>query len=342
MKASANTFLIGGVAASVMLGSLVGCASNVTLGDAVGPGADSGAPDALPFKDGVSGDSGAPDGTSDAPSPGPAKYLGLVLASVDQSSGTNQYGLFADFTCGPLFTASPPACACSTGTPTGLANAPTAGAITLSSSAGGVLGTLTPSAAGTAYAGSFFATTTFGAFATVIEVWDDVPSAYPTGGSLPWTAGDALEVSAAGGDVGPFTATLQTGALLAGVTPALGSAPTVVSRNEPFAIAWMPGDRPTDRVDLTIRELTSNGDVTCSCTAPDSAGQIAMGTDFTSQLSSDPSAKARLSLTRMTVSNIWSGSTSVDLIGEVGLGTSATVSDDVGAPDAGPDGNPTP
>lgn len=82
-----------------------------------------------------------------------------------------------------------------------------------------------------------------------------------TTNTLKWTDGDSLAVSAAGDTVHAFSGSVTTVALLAGVTPALGPQPTVISKSQNFTVSWTTG---TGGASLILTQTAAQGSISCT------------------------------------------------------------------------------
>ena len=95
-----------------------------------------------------------------------------------------------------------------------------------------------------------------------------------TSASFTWTPGDVLQVSAAGADIGAFTASVHTPAAIDGITPDFDTLATL-SASSALTVTWTPGSDASAQVVLTLTGSGANGTVgTVSCAAKDSAGQL--------------------------------------------------------------------
>jgi hypothetical protein len=259
---------------------------------------------------------------SDAQSADDATYSGVVLATARQAGTATTYSVFADFAPSAGFgiaqcDADAGACCCFTGaTVLPGFDTPAAGTVTVADDAGATA-TLSPAAVvveGGTVSTSFQGTWELG------QPWFDFPGVYRLADAGGWRPGDALQVSATGGEVDRFSGTLQTGALLAGVTPAIGAGAVMVDRSvdrsQDFAVAWTPEDRAGENVLLMLQQFTSRGALTCYCMVPDSMGGVTMSASMigrfgTSQLS------ASVRLERLTVSTAPCNNATIDLVSEV-------------------------
>jgi hypothetical protein len=88
---------------------------------------------------------------------------------------------------------------------------------------------------------------------------------------LTWAAGTMLTVTATGGTVGAFTATVTAPGAFAGLTPAF-TAPVAVSLSKDFVVSWTAGKRPCSKVDLGLSQGTGLAHV--ACVVDDSAGTV--------------------------------------------------------------------
>jgi hypothetical protein len=96
-----------------------------------------------------------------------------------------------------------------------------------------------------------------------------------TDATLTWAAGDALSVSATGGEIPAFSASITAPQDVAGLMPALSlTSTTTVSTSAPFVLSWTPSSDTGAQMSLVIGGFSGGG--TASCTAADSAGSIAV------------------------------------------------------------------
>jgi hypothetical protein len=260
---------------------------------------------------GVTPEAGAPD------APGDAVYYGVVLAKVTEDAITNSYAAYADFVTGQPFGVGgcmdswPQSgdCCCLRGIATPYPiQPPDAADMTFTGAGGGVLATLPGAPPSTNGSLTLQGTSDLG------PLWYVSPGGYRWTDSLPWNAGDVLQVQAAGRDVAPFAGELRTGALLDGIRPALGGAPVVIDRGQDFSVAWTPDADRDATVLLTMRQIATNSVTACFCEAPDSAGSLTVATDLlgfyqTDQLSGD------IQLERLVVTSVRGPNANVDLIG---------------------------
>jgi hypothetical protein len=265
-------------------------------------------------------DAGAPDAHGDA------VYYGVVQAKVAMNATTTDYSAYADFVTGQPFGLSgcmenwPSSgdCCCLRGIPTPLPiQPPDAADMTLTGPGGGVLATLVGGSTSTDGSLTLQGTDDLGVW------WYVSPGGYPRADSQPWSPGDVLQVRAAGGAVAPFAGALRTGALLDGITPALGGAPLVIVRGQVFSVAWTPDTGRDATVLLIMRQIATTSVTTCFCEAPDSAGSLAVGTDLlgfyeTDQLSGD------IQLERLVVTSVRGPNANVDLIGAAAVAGQVT------------------
>jgi hypothetical protein len=284
--------------------------SSRTIDAAVSP-ADAG-PDSYVVPSDAAGDA------SDAQSADDAMYSGVVLATARQAGTAITYSVFADFAPGAGFgiaqcDADAGACCCFTGaTVLPGFDTPAAGAITVADDAA-TTATLSPAAVvveGGTVSTSFQGTWELG------RPWFDFPGVYMQADAGGWRPGDALQVSATGGQVDRFSGTLKTGALLAGVTPAIGAGAVMVDRSKDFAVAWTPEDRAGENVLFMLQQFTSRGALTCYCMVPDSMGGVTMSASMVGRFDTSQLA-ASVRLERLTVSTAPCDNASIDLVSEV-------------------------
>jgi hypothetical protein len=273
--------------------------------------------------EGSPGSSGPVDaGDADIDDGSDATYAGVVVATIAQGGATNAYSVFADFAPGgPLGIGVCPdeapdagSCCCFQGaTVVPGFDTPTAGILTLTSTGGSTLATLAP---GQTVVEGGSETTTYQGTWDLGTPWFDYPGIYADVNSGAWNPGDALQVRATGGQVAPFSGTLQTGALLAGVSPAIGSTPLVIDRADDLEVSWNPEGRSHEDVFLILQQFTRDGANTCTCLVPDSAASVTvsatlLGPFATEQLS------AHLRLERLIISTAPCSNAAVDLASEV-------------------------
>jgi len=303
------TGTVGGETASDsgLTGTTGGTSSLVT-----GEGGTTGTPDAA--TDAAVSDTGsALDGARSG-----VIYSGVVLARATQSGTTSSsYGAFVDFTSKyPFYLDSCPGlgpsagnCCCMIGMSTPMPIQPPDGAtVTLTSADGAsTLATLlpsTPTSTTTTIGPQMYGTWDLGRWGAV------VPGCYAPVGSQPWNPGDALRVSATGNQVHAFSGTLQTGSLLSGVTPSIGSAPLVIDHSQNFEVSWTPEGRENESV---LLRLGAAPDV-CYCTVPDSAAKVTVDSSLLS-----PGGTSTISLERLVISTASSDNATITLIGAVEL-----------------------
>jgi hypothetical protein len=146
--------------------------------------------------------------------------------------------------------------------------------------------------------------------------WWAYPGVYPDADSGAWNPGDALRVSASGGEVAPFSGTLQTGALLSGVTPAIGTTPLVIDRTQDLQVSWTPEGRAGENVLLAVQQFTASGGLTCYCEAADPAGRVTVSATLLGQFDTQqPSGRIRVE--RLITSTAPCANATIDLVGEV-------------------------
>jgi hypothetical protein len=302
----------GGTASSGVTGTTGGTTSLIT-----GESGTTGTPDAA--TDAAVSDTGsALDGAGSG-----VIYSGVVLARTTQSGTTSSScGAFVDLTSEyPFYLDSCPglgpsagSCCCMIGMSTPMPIQPPDGAtVTLTSADGAsTLATLlpsTPTSTTTTIGLQMYGTWDLGRWGAV------VPGCYAPVGSQPWNPGDALRVSATGNQVHAFSGTLQTGSLLSGVTPSIGSAPLVIDHSQNFEVSWTPEGRENESV---LLRLGAAPDV-CYCTVPDSDAKVTVDSSLLS-----PGGTSTISLERLVISTASSDNATITLIGAVELSGEVT------------------
>ena len=289
-------------------------------------------------------DAAAPEGAADA---GGISYHGVVLATFTQAApatapdagpAPDPYTAFAVFRKGPAFsieacwneTSSAGPCCCTPGIlwlPLTLGPPPDVATVVLTTQIGGrPLATLTHSIPIIGDGSVSF---------TLQGTWDlgfwslGPVSTYPVVDSGPWSAGEVLQVVAGGDEVHRFSGALRTGPLLTGVTPLIGQVPLVLNRARDFVVTWKPeaGALPDaaagPNVLLMIRQIRSDGGLTCYCSVPDGIGQVAVSTTLLGQFGTDQ-LEATVRLERLTISNASADNATISLIGEVARSSDVT------------------
>jgi hypothetical protein len=142
---------------------------------------------------------------------------------------------------------------------------------------------------------------------------------YPEITNVSWTAGDTLDVQAAGGDVDAFAGSLQTPATLQGLSPAFGQGPIAIASGTDFQISWTPEGKAGEIMQVQIE---SDG-AWVSCTASDSDGSVVIGADLIAQLSL--AANPTIHLIRSITSNVLGPNATVALEGQLWLGAPAII-----------------
>ena len=94
--------------------------------------------------------------------------------------------------------------------------------------------------------------------------------------AFPWTVGDSMTVSAAGDEVGPFTATATYPSPIEGL-----DAPTEVSLSGGWTIHWTPAGASEIEVNV------NDGSHSLACHADDSTGQLTVPADLLTQAFGD-------------------------------------------------------
>jgi hypothetical protein len=158
----------------------------------------------------------------------------------------------------------------------------------------------------------------------------DTPSAMGTGavqvsvaGSL-WTPGDALAVTATGGEVAAFSGTLRTPNALANASLAIGSAAVAISRAKDLVVTWAPDGMPGEKLQILVSGTPSSMGAPSfiACTALDTAGSITVGASFLGML---PAGSAQVTLSRSVVEKVVVSNGSVALVGESQISGPATL-----------------
>ena len=251
-------------------------------------------------------------------------YSGVVLAKATQGADGGTYMAFADFIADripPLESQPPGSCSCTLDASAPLfTRPPDVGTITVAPidllTVPPPLATLMPFGPSLDYPG-------FQGTADLGLDWYRRPGGYPYADSLAWSPGSSLVVSAPGHDVPGFSATLLTGAPLAGVTPSFDG-PVAIDRSQGFQVSWTPDQTPNELVMLTIRQIAPGSETACFCVAADAAGDLLLGADVffeyaTNQLS------CSIELERFTLSTVQDGSVTIELVGATALQTTATL-----------------
>jgi hypothetical protein len=152
------------------------------------------------------------------------------------------------------------------------------------------------------------------------DAWATLPGDYPFETAGFWDPGEAMHVSATGGAVHAFSGTLQTGALLSGVTPSLpslsGPVSLVIDRTQPFHIAWDPEGLSDESVVLWLQQFRSDGSLTCWCSVPDTAAELTVDTSVLGQFDVQQ-LSAVIQLERLITRTVSSDDAIVALVGEV-------------------------
>jgi hypothetical protein len=139
--------------------------------------------------------------------------------------------------------------------------------------------------------------------------WFAPLSDYASVDSLPWAPGEALQVLAAGNEVGAFAGVLQAGPDLGGIAPAIGTSPVVVDHDQAFEISWTPqgtGDA------IVLLSLGHTGGA-CYCDGRDAAGKLVVDPGLLNPTTAEQ--KGTIELARLTVSTVASSNATVDLVG---------------------------
>jgi hypothetical protein len=279
------------------------------------------APDAVTAPDALGLDTQTPlDSDADG-----TEYCGAVLAKLAQVESGNTYSVYTDFTaeqrlrptiCANL-SPTPDICRCVRGHALPYPDQPPdAAQVTLRSPTGAItLATLTPTLPtidASGVSSSFYGTLDLG------MAWYTRPGDYARVDSQPWNPGDALLVAATGSQVPAFSGTLQTGLLLTGVTPSFGPEPLVIDRSQDFQVAWTAEGESNATVLLTLRQVSPNSLVTCTCIQPDSARSIVMNPSLLGMFNTEP-LTTTIQLERMIISTISSHNATIDLVGAVAV-----------------------
>jgi hypothetical protein len=256
------------------------------------------------------------DGGAEAP----VFYSGVVLAKATQGADGGSYMAFADFVSDriPPLESQAPGCGCTLDVSAPLfTRPPDVGTITVAPiellTEPPPLVTLTPFGPSLDYPG-------FQGTADLGLDWYLRPGGYPSADSLAWNPGSSLVVSAPGHDVPGFSATLLTGAPLAGVTPSFDG-PVAIDRSQPFQVSWTPDQTPNELVMLTIRQIAPDAEAACFCVA---AGDLLLGPDVFFQFATNQ-LSCSIELERFTVSTVPAGSATIELVGATALQNTATL-----------------
>jgi hypothetical protein len=139
----------------------------------------------------------------------------------------------------------------------------------------------------------------------------------------PWNPGDALAVSASGGQVHAFQGALLTGGPLEGVTPAMYGETLTFDRAMPLVVSWTPEGGADEDVLLLLQQITPESIVNCFCAAPDSARSLTLNATlmsrFVATVDGGPSAQLAGSITldRLRTTRVRSDNATIALVGEV-------------------------
>jgi hypothetical protein len=258
--------------------------------------------------------------------PTTAHYDGVVLATVTQSEKKNSYGVYADFVPRPrpiwvagasqaAGAAGPCSCASGLGDPCGSGGPPDAGRVTVESTGGATLAALTPASetqSGSSFTGSFFGTPDLG-----VSEWSKYPGSYDSVGSLSWTPGESLRVAATGDQIHSFSGSLKTGALLAGVSPAMGAAPVTVERSRDLEVSWTPVGSGNDEVVLVLEQITGGSVTICTCSTVDSSGHVGVESKLLTQFQTEQQAlSSTILLGRTTTTSVSGDNATIALVSE--------------------------
>jgi hypothetical protein len=250
-------------------------------------------------------------------------YSGVVMAKATQGADGGTYMAFADLVAEripPLELQAPGSCNCTQDVSAALfTRPPDVGTITVAPidllTVPPPLVTLTPFGPSLDYPG-------FQGTADLGLDWYLRPGGYPAAYSLPWSPGSSLVVSAPGHAVPGFSATLFTGAPLAGVTPSFDG-PLAIDRSQGFQVSWTPDQTPNELVILTIRQIAPGAETACFCVAADAAGDLLLDADVSFQYATNQ-LSCSIELERFTLSTVQDGSATIELVGASALQTTAT------------------
>ena len=106
------------------------------------------------------------------------------------------------------------------------------------------------------------------------------PGQYDSVDCSPWDPGAALRLSAAGADVGAFSARLLTASRFEGVSFSMGVQSGVADTHVGWDVTWMPEDTPAQSVTV----LVATAGKQCSCTVPDARGRVSIAPELTQTL----------------------------------------------------------
>jgi hypothetical protein len=138
-----------------------------------------------------------------------------------------------------------------------------------------------------------------------------------------WSPGDALGVSAAGGEVAAFSGTLVTPSMITGLSPALGQAPVTIAHDADFRISWTPEAKDGELMQLQIDSIESGGARVVLCAVLDTAGSVVVDASLLGPLAGAQSAS--IHFTRSITSNVSVSNANVALEGDLWLSSLATI-----------------
>ncbi len=146
--------------------------------------------------------------------------------------------------------------------------------------------------------------------ATLMPRFGSAPNA------LGWSPGQTLEVCAKDNPMDSFAGSLRTAPLPSGITPPIGATPSVAHASQGFTVSWSPDNGGGDQVTVGIGQQVSP-DISCTCTAPDSAGSVTFDSTLLSQFDTQASPGPYIVLSRTTTSTVHSGEANIELLGEI-------------------------
>jgi hypothetical protein len=212
-------------------------------------------------------------GTSDAGSPAQA-LSGVVLAAINQTVAVEDPGrnsLAVAFSSRLPFdfdycdTPRVGDCCCSSGAqqmqPLPL---PTAATVTVASTAGQTLATLSSPEA---YTGKAWNALDLGRWGIV------VPSEYSADVLGGWDLGETLHIEAAGAVVHSLSGDVPAGALLTGISPSFDSQ-VAIDRSKDFRVTWDPDATLPELQKTVLLTIGAGIGPACYCTTPDASGEM--------------------------------------------------------------------
>jgi hypothetical protein len=140
-----------------------------------------------------------------------------------------------------------------------------------------------------------------------------------------WNPGQTLEVCAKDSPMDSFSGSLRTAALPSGISPPIGATPNVVHASQGLTVSWISDNGGDDQVTVALgQQVAPDFSVSCTCTAPDSAGSVTFDSTLLSQFDAEASVGPSIWLSRSTTSIVHSDEANIVLVGEVGVAGTVT------------------